>query len=188
MIKRIVCMLLALTVFIPLAACGKEKKAAPAYPVDIEYYANLGQIKECPYALGTAIDDIEAALLTEENEEEHDSPNGYFLYEKDGLTRITGEEKEYVYETDKRDNGISCIVDYAVAYEFNEASVNTVKNALTGKKFTEREADGSEFFFMPDTAQVSVLEYKFGKNTLAFLFYNDVLSVTVLYNNHFPME
>ena len=51
-----------MTLALSFSACGKKKGKTAENKVDLEYYAELGQIPECPYKLGADPDEIKEKL------------------------------------------------------------------------------------------------------------------------------
>ena len=59
--KKVLCLLLSLFMIFSLSACKEEKESAK-HTVDVEYYANLGQIPECKYSLSADSDTLKDEL------------------------------------------------------------------------------------------------------------------------------
>ena len=59
-----------MTLALSFSACGKKKEKTAENKVDLEYYAELGQIPECPYKLGADPDEIKEKLTAEDSSAE----------------------------------------------------------------------------------------------------------------------
>ena len=66
--RKIASILLSAVILFSFAACGKEKTESSTPSVDLEYYAKLGSIPDCPYKLGQNIDELKSTLETDEKE------------------------------------------------------------------------------------------------------------------------
>lgn len=190
--KKIFSLILCVVFILSLAACGQKGVGADG-GIDVEYYANLGQIKDVDYKLGGDVDAAQKTLsekymsfangegnLDEENEA------FYVDFESGDYTVMTDGNVLCCYVTDKKQEGITHIIKNGDAYGFELGTISTkLRDAMKKKGFnaTERDADKSELFFLPGSANMnmSVLEYKFEENTVLFVFQDSALSATVIY-------
>jgi len=149
--------------------------------VDVEYYAKLGQISDLEYKLGDSVEDTKTALG--KTLDDHGEPV-YFDYASKDYTVMTDGAVCCCYTTDDAEAGITHIVKYGDAYGFSVGAVSTqVRDTMSDMGFdaTEREAKSGELFFLPASADITVLEYQIKDNTVLFVFQEHALSATVIY-------
>ena len=181
--KKIFCLMLSLLIIVSFAACGKDKKAETA-EVDIEYYAKFGEIPECDYKLGEDPEVIKSDLSAEEetavgNDEEYP----YNVTEGEKSVRIDNGDFSYFYEKGKEDTGISYIAAFDKAYGFETGtSVLDVKESLEGFSYTEEPADDSNAFFLMGLYNGTVMRYTFDSTAIIFVFQDNELFATAIYN------
>ena len=174
-----IALLLLLVFTLSLCGCGEDNKKK-VLEVDIEYYAKLGQMTDCEFALGGDIKKLED--LVQESYEKGHSDNEdepvYVEYEYEDYTGILSGTLSYYYMNDKKDNGIGCIVSLNGGYGFSKDSVAIdVRDTLAGAGFEaeEKPAEDTETFFLPSFGDFTCLTYKFGDNTVKFIFENNAL-------------
>lgn len=183
--KRTIALLLSLVCLLSLSACGAEKEKKKENKVDLEYYAQLGQIPDCPYKLGADPDEIiseleAAAEEAEQNNEEY--PFGVTEGEK--TVRIDNGAYVYFYAKESPENGIAYIVAADGAYGFESGTTALeVKNALPTLDYTEEEANEDNAFFLYGISNGTVLRYTPGDRTVLFLFSDNALVAVALYDN-----
>lgn len=181
--KRILA--LTLSVLFVVCLCGCEKKDKDSKnSVDIEYYANLGQIPESEFMLGDTGDTVKSAL--EKKEAEAGEEDYYFdVQEGENNVLITDGTYEYYYKKAAPEKGIAYMVSYSDAYGFKLGDIILeVKETL--KKYDVKEENVTEdnaFFFMGDISNANLLKIVFEKNTVMFLFQDNALCATVIYSN-----
>lgn len=185
--KRIIALALTFIMLFALSACGKDEEKPDTYSVDVNYYANLGQIPEVEYKLGANIDDMITALKAEEeahlegNDHQHAT---YTVYEEAERSMILTSGTSYYYETKSKDDGVSYIVNFDASYGFTLGTYSIeIKDALATLDLESdtREPSDDEVFFIPGSANLTVLEYNFEKCNLMFVFQEDMLCATALY-------
>lgn len=179
--KKILSLVLCIVFVLSLTACGKGGGKGSDHGVDVEYYAKLGQISELTYKLGADIESTKATLS--ETVDDHGESN-YFDYESGEYTVMTDGTVCCCYKTRDTALGITHIVKYGDAYGFKIGAVSTqVRDTMNDMGFTatEREAKDGELFFLPSSANITVLEYKIKENTVLFVFQEHALSATVIY-------
>ena len=185
--KKIFSLALIAIMLLSLVACGKEEDKVDAYSVDVNYYANLGEIPEVEYKLGANVDDMIAALKAEEeahmegNDHQHAT---YTVYEEAERSMILTSGTNYYYETKSKDEGVSYIVNFDASYGFALGTYSVeIKEALGTLELEGevREPSDDEVFFIPGSADLTVLEYTFKKCKLKFVFEEDMLCATALY-------
>lgn len=180
--KKLLCLLLALVMVISFSAC-KEKETSSDSGVDIEYYANLGKIPECEYALGADAQKVKDELSAfAESDEGADS--FYDVTEDEDTVCIQNGTYKFYYKTDKEADGISYIASFDTAYGFEIGEVIiTVKEALADIKYTEEKINEDNAFFLFVPIEGSVIKCEFEKNTVMFVFENNALCATAIYHN-----
>jgi len=183
MTKRLVCFALLLSVAFCFCAC-KNSKSENTKGVDVEYYANLGQIPECEFALGKNSKDIISELGKKKNEENEstEESTGYIVNEKDDETVISVDNCDYI--CDKKENKVSKIVCFGDSYGFENGTISIeVKESLSSYGF-----DGEEKAITEEQQKLfhvgsdcTVLQYKFEKSTVIFAFQDNALLGTAIF-------
>lgn len=182
--KKIFCLMLSILMIASFAACGKDKDDKKTAEVDIEYYAELGEIPECNYKLGADPEEIKSALLSEEQAavsagEEY----AYNVTEGEKSVRIDNGEFSYFYEKGKENEGVSYIAAFDKAYGFETGtSVLDVKESLAGFDYTEEPADDSNAFFLMGVENGTVMRYTFDSTNIIFIFQDNELFAAAIYN------
>ena len=189
--KRTLCIILALIFCLSLTACGKkDKEKTPE--IDLKYYATFGQIPEIPYKLGTDPETLKSDLSkSDEDKEDEDQEKSetqenipFQVTEGETTVRIDNGEYIFCYLKEKADKGISYMVDLSTAYGFEQGAViSQVKAKLDPYPYTEREPKEDELFVLFGDAERTVLEYAFAKRTILFVFEENALVATILYDN-----
>ncbi len=196
--KKLCCLLLSLCFIITLSACKKNNDDTPKATVDLEYYAKLGQIPEAKYSLGTDIDTVveELTVLKSEAESGHvDDPTHshtheeeefrFEIFEGDKNVLIDNGNVNYYYNKANKDSGISYIVVYDTAYEFSLGTViSEIKKAVPNVKFTEEDWTEENAFFVSYIIDGTVLKAEFDDATIMFVFQENELYATAIYNNN----
>ena len=178
--KKALSVILCVIFVLSLAACG-NKGGVNNHSVDIEYYAKHGQINDIQFKLGADINEVKTVLG--ETVDDHGESN-YFDYETGDYTVMTDGEVACCYKTDLKESGITHIIKYGDVYGFAVGSVSTaVRDTMTdfGYESVERETKKGELFFLPASADMTVLEYKIKDNTVLFVFQQHALSAAVIY-------
>ena len=178
--KKILCLVLCMLFVFSLVACGEESEEKGSHSVDVEYYANLGQINDVAYKLGDSVQKTKTAL--EEKVDDHGESN-YFEYPS-GIYTIMSDGATYCcYETENENAGLTHVITTGDAYGFTAGAVSVeIRDIMSSIGFedTERDAKRSETFFLPAGAEMTVLEYKFQNNTVLFVFQDHYLAATVI--------
>lgn len=179
--KKLLSLVLCFVVALSLTACGGNSGSKSNHEIDVEYYANWGQISDLEIKLGDSIADAKAALSVRIDDH---GETMYFDYPSGDYTVMTDGASCCCYLTADEASGITHIVKYGDAYGFGLGSVSTqVRDTMSDMGFdaTEREATESELFFLPSAGALTVLEYTFKTNTVLFVFQEHALSATVIY-------
>lgn len=177
-------LLLVFVFTLSLCGCGEKEKKAEL-KVDVEYFAKLGQMTDCDFKLGESLDKLDH-LVEDSLDAEHTHDEDVVIYEQfehDNYTEISAGNFKYYYVTDKKSNGIGCIVSLDGGYGFDQGAVAVdIKEKLSSAGFEaeEKTATDSEVFFLPSFAQFTCLSYDFGKNTVKFIFENNALCACTL--------
>ena len=178
--KRIVSLLICFAVIMAFVGCDRANTSSDTNGVDVEYYAKLGKMPESEYALSDDCEKVKSELTAKSEEDE-----SFICSIDEGQQSVlinTG-NFYYYYDKSKADKGISCIVALDTAYGFENGTISLeIKEALS--KFTPEESENTDnLFFMNDMDNGSQLKYQFGKNTVIFVFQDNALCATVLYDS-----
>ncbi len=176
-ISIIICVLLVFSCF---AGCKQDENKDVSSKIDIEYYAKLGQMPECEFALGADVDEVNntAKKVFEESDEAY-----YSLVEGEKSILIDAGAFRYYYEKEKADEGVSLLVNYNTAYGFELGAVSIeIEEALSDFK-AEITTDMGELFFMNNIeGELIGKKYTFGSNEVIFVFSNNALVATAIYS------
>lgn len=185
--KKIISLLLVLVFMFSLTACG-EKKEKNEGEIDLEYYANLGEMPECEYKLGADADEVHDALY--DYAQNADSEELMFNeYEKDGVSGVEDGIFSYFYEDDKKSDGIAYIVSYNKAYNFDLGEVIlNIKEKVGNLECSEEELNEENAFFLYGIPEGTALKYEFKENTIMFFFQENELFATAIYRNDFKTK
>lgn len=196
--KKLCCLLMCLSITLCLCAC-KDKEAEKLEPkVDLEYYAEHGQMLEAKFSLGadpikvetelSAVNEQLEAEHTEDSNHAHEHDQEEFFFERiEGETEVLLDNGNicYYYKKDKADKGISCIVNYDTAYGFELGTVILqVKESLAGIKLTEEAWSGENESFATGISNGRVVKAEFKKATILFIFQESELFATAIYNSN----
>ncbi len=196
--KKLFCILLSVSLICLLAACSNdEEKNKSGNTVDLEYYASLGKMPEIEYTLGTDVNKIDKELskrfdeeLASHQEDIYDT-HGHetvFYYEKvEGENNVLLDNGHfcYYYKKANKDKGVSYIVNYDIAYGFQLGTViSEIKDACPKIKFTEEPLNDDNAFFADYIENGTVLTYKFENTSVSFVFQNNELFATAIYNEN----
>lgn len=179
--KKILSLILCMVFVLSLTACGGNSGKKSDHSIDVEYYAKMGKISDIDFKIGASVEDAKATLeLTVDDHGE----SMFFEYPSGDYTVMTDGTVCCCYKTEEKDNGITHIVKYGDAYGFTVGDVSTdVRDTMTdmGYTATEREAEKDELFFLPASADITVLKYEIKDYTVLFVFQQHALSATVIY-------
>ena len=190
--KKILCLVFCIIFVLSLTACGGKEGKKNSHSIDVEYYANLGQINDVDYKLGDDVDETQKSLSAKyeslqngEGEFAEEDEAFYYDFQSGEYTVMTDGNVSCAYATEDKDSGITHIVKYGDAYGFAIGTVSTkLRDTMSAEGFdaTERSAKSGELFFLPGSANMdmTVLEYKFKENTVLFVFQENALSATVI--------
>ena len=178
--KKILSLVLCIIFAFSFAACGEEADKKGNHSVDVEYYANLGQINDVVYKLGDSVQETKTAL--EETVDDHGESN-YFEYPSGEYSIMSDGAIYCCYKTEDEGAGLTHVITTGDAYGFTVGAVSVeIRDIMSSIGFDakERDAKSGEIFFLPAGAEMTVLEYEFQDNTLLFVFQEHALAATVI--------
>lgn len=183
--KRIACFLLSAVLLLCLAACGKDAdKKKTATTLDLEYYAESGQIPECSVRLGADVEELKSEL--EKKLTEAESTGEEYVYnvtEGEKSVLIENGAFQYYYEKERAEQGIALIVSFDTAFGIEPGtSILEVKNLLSESDCEEVPADSDNAFFVYDITDGEVLRCTEGDIVFLFVFSESALCATAIYN------
>ena len=179
--KKILCLILSLVFIFSLTACSDSGEKKKKNNIDIEYYANLGQMPECEYSLSESVSKINEEL-TKEFESSNIEEMVYNVSEKDNRVQIDNGQYKYFYLKDKEDKGVSYIVNFDTAFGFPIGTLTVeIEDALKDFNYKTEEISKDKVFFLFGSPEGSIIECNFKENTVMFVFENNALCATALY-------
>ncbi len=196
--KKLSCLFLCLILIFSLSACSKESNKEDESGVDLSYYALLGKMPEVEYALGENPDVITKELnarLKEENDNHKEDPNHAHEHDEDEFyfEVVQGEKNVlldnghicYYYNKANKNKGISYIVNYDTAYGLSLGKViSEVKDEFSSVEFKEEPISSNNAFFADYIVDGTVLTATFGENVVLFVFQENALFATAIYNSN----
>lgn len=185
--KRIIAILLCLTFVFSFVGCKSGKKNG-GNGVDIEYFANLGQIPENDITLGTTPEKLKQTL-DKRGEEAEKNGEHYGYNEVEGENNVLVEEGpyDYYYKKANPQNGVAYIVSYLDAFGFKIGDIIVEVEKKLGDYEVEKLSanESNAFFYFGDYEKAQILRITFKKNTVLFLFEDNSLCATAIYRNDF---
>ncbi len=185
--KKIIALILCVSFIFCLGGCKNGKKSS-GNGVDIEYYANLGQIPENDITLGTTPDKLKE-ILDKRGEEAEKNGEHYGYNEVEGENNVLVEEGpyDYYYKKANPNKGLVYIVSYLDAYGFKIGDIIVeVEKQLADYEVEKLGAnEKNAFFYFGDYSKAQILRIKFEENTVLFLFEDNSLCATAIYRNDF---
>ncbi len=209
--KKLIAVALCIILTVLLTACqggsggGSSSDASrltlnTGATVDVKAYAEKGEIFNCEFKLGTAIDEIKLAYhygdeeywgagsetSTASDDVKHNiDATPLEIYGEDPIRLITGDAKYYYHPASEAD-GVAYVAYFGDAYGFRVGISVTedIKAALTDEPVADGFAESEDVFFIPGAPEeIYKLEYSInGKYTLSFFFENGKLAATTLYD------
>ncbi len=185
--KKIIALVLCLIFVLGICGC-KSNKNNKDNSVDIEYFANLGQIPENEITLGTTPEKLKE-VLDKRGEEAEKNGEHYGYNEVVGEKNVLVEEGpyDYYYKKANPEKGIAYIVSYVKAYGFELGDV-IVEVEKKLENFDVEKVSANEknaFFYFGDYSKAQILRVAFKENTVLFLFEESSLCATAIYRNDF---
>ncbi|MCQ2450346.1 MAG: hypothetical protein MJ132_09220 [Clostridia bacterium] len=189
--KKLFSVILAFVLVLSFAACGKtqpkdtpEEVTQTAFVDRSAFEQNVidEKIPEMQFALGQDAAQMIAALQEEpqEIEDDEDSDGPYTLLEKADYKVVSAgvfRQHEYYYRADGK---VSCIAASDTAFGLeNGTFINEIELALDAASAEKRTAVKTPW--LPSGVQCDCLTYTFGERSVSFLFVEDQLVKTVVY-------
>lgn len=186
--KRFLSFLLIFTMIFIFTACNNNNSSSPV--VDLEYYAKLGKIPEVDYTLGEDINKIKSDFEKIENQEQpEDSKDDhvhefyYSITETEVGTCIDDGRTQYYFSDGQEEKGVAFMVTYDTAFGFNNGTVSVdVTDALKGLEYTELSSYDDLDFFIGWLSNVSAIKYTFKNRVVLFIFEDNGLCATAIYD------
>ncbi len=182
--KKIISIILCLFIACSFVGCKNNNKKTE-HTVDVQYYAKLGKIPEIDFAaLGTSEKQLTEYYGDGRTIDAGDHEHFVELNRIEGnlTVRLDGGNLLYYYEKAKKDKGISVIISFDTAYDFEVGITmpQDVQDAISAEG-TLSNATAEQLYFLPASDKnAKVLSYTFDNIRLDFFFINDFLSATVL--------
>ncbi len=179
--KRLLSLVLAFVMIFIFAACKDNEGKKDFNSIDIEYYANLGQMPECEYSLGESVSKINDEL-SKQFESSDIEEMVYNVSENGNRVLIDNGQFKYYYLKENEADGISYIVSFDTAFGFEIGTlIVEVKDALSDFEYKTAEISKDNVFFLFGSPDGSVITCEFEENTVMFVFENNALCATALY-------
>ncbi len=187
--KRLIALILALCLMLPLAGCKKDEEEAPEITTQIdaelvEENASKGIIPEIPFGIGADIEEIKKHYVEESDDGKHDT---YDQTSQGAYTRIRTDEALYYYDKNNPDDGVLAIICY------NENVYNFVigQTPIADARYFlgngyEESPDESELFYLPPGGMAGTpktLTYAYTEYGLRLVFSDSTLFAVILFNN-----
>lgn len=188
--KKIISLILCLLLIFVFVGCGNKDKKSES-DVDLEYYAKLGIIPEVEFTLGEDIEKVTdklSALLEDEDEhssdDSHDQEEYRFeIVEGQNNVLLDNGTVGYYYNKANKNKGVSYIVNYDTSFGFEKGTVSVeIKDALKNYEFEEADVSEDNAFFATYISNGTVLETKIDDVVIMFVFQENELYATVMYD------
>ena len=185
--KKIIALFLCFILALVFAGCGSKDKSdsknKDAHSVDVEYYAKIGKMPEHSYGLGADSKEMKKAFDAEDKKNEEASEDGhihsvYSLIEDDEHDILIYENAKYYYG---QDGEVSMIVSLDESYGFKIGDISKQIIDAVGKT-EEKKGNKEAIFFLPMPETYTYAEYTFGENNVIFVFQENLLCATAIYN------
>lgn len=183
--KRIICIVLCLSLVFAFAACGKKDSGivSSGGSGEIDRYAKKGEIPELEVKLGKSVDEFKAEYpLDSEDADE----GKVLLFEEEGELSVclATLDAYYYYEKAKKDKGISVIAvttGEVFGLKLGDTTTKSDVTALLASEYTESSATAEQQFFIYEPhADCKMLSAEFGSFRIDFFFTNDFLFAVTL--------
>ncbi|MBO4432370.1 MAG: hypothetical protein J5852_02435 [Clostridia bacterium] len=168
--KKVICIVLALSLFMFAAAC-KEKKEEVKHDVDVSYFADMGTMKGSDLKIGDSVP------------EEKDDDDTYFFTKAGAKSYFSNGDFCYYYDEDKKDPKIYAIAAFSDCMGFETGAISIeVTDVLDSQnvEYTSRTPKKDEVFFLPAADNREIIECKGFKHNLIFVFENNALCAAYL--------
>ena len=188
--KKIISLILCLLLIFVFVGCGNKDKKSES-DVDLEYYAKLGIIPEVEFTLGEDIEKVTDKLSAPlEDEDEHSSDDShdqeeyrFEIVEGQNNVLLDNGTVGYYYNKANKNKGVSYIVNYDTSFGFEKGTVSVeIKDALKDYEFEEADVSEDNAFFATYISNGTVLETKIDDVVIMFVFQENELYATVMYD------
>ncbi len=193
--KKLLSIAVCFAFVLTFAGCKDDKKKTND-EVDLQYYAELGQIPELEYKLGSNVAEIKNKLSAEYEEflandpanseeqiDDHDTEDKYYnVSEKDDYTIIDQGNKAYYYKTGNENDGVSAIMTYGNAFGIEMGTfIYDLKNKMPSIDFSETQVNENDLFYADYIMDGTALTAEFDDVTVQFVFEDGSLYCTAIY-------
>ncbi len=197
--KKILSLLICFAVLLTFTACkDKKNDNANTSKIDLEYYAKIGKMPEAEYTLGDDVDDVIAKLTKKQNEidaehqddpdHSHDHDQAEFMFnviEGEKNVLIDNGVVNYYYNKNNKKEGISYIVNYDTAFGLELGTlISEVKGYLSEYKLKEVSITDEDIFFASYLSDGTVLKTEINDVVIMFVFQENQLFATAMYDNN----
>ncbi len=193
--KKIFSFALCIILIFSFAACKSDKKKTND-EIDLGYYANLGEIPEMKYKLGSDCDKAISVLQAEyddymnggstmpsDDDHDHDTEGVFFSStEEDGLLHLNQGNKGYYCLADKKGDGITAIYTYDTAFGIETGTLAyDLKKKMESIEFEESEITDGCLFYADYMTEGTLLTAEFDDVTVQFAFQDGGLCCTAVF-------
>ena len=185
--KKFIALFLCFVLALVFVGCSNKDKSDSknknAHSVDVEYYAKIGKMPEHNYKLGSDAEKMKKDFEAEDQKNAEDSEDGhthsvYSLIEGDEHDILIYKNAKYYYGQDGK---VSMIVSLDDSYGFKVGDISKQIIDAVGET-EEKKGDEETLFFLPMPETYTYAEYTFGENKVIFVFGENLLCATAIYN------
>lgn len=191
--KKLFSLFLCCAIVLTLTACGEKKKNNTS-EIDLEYYAKTGIMPEAEYNLGSDAEDVISKLskqkedfdkgqMQETNDDHSETAFIFEVTEGEKNVLIDNGVINYYYNKDNKQNGISYIVNYDTAFGIKIGTlISEVQNKLSDYDLKSEKMAENDVFFAPYIIDGSVLKLRIKNVEFMFVFQENELIATAMYD------
>ena len=192
MIKKILCLILALGVMFCFSGCNNGEKpdkensasTASSHSVNIIAFAEKGEIPEVPYGVGASVEEVKTGF--KDTVEPGSEVDDLTIDEGQTTVWMDGGNCMFCYEKANETAGIGVIVAKEYAYNLSMGGVYTLDDVITAvgsEEYTRAAATEADVFFLPVIPQgAECVTYATGSYVLRFIAIDGYLSAVTLTN------
>lgn len=185
--KKILCLVLALSMLCCFAACRKGSDS-DSKKGEIDKYAKNGEIPEYGVKLGSSADSV-IEYYNDLADKEDNQDLVLTQYEGNTAVNLMNGVQSFYYEKQHADKGVSVFaVTGGEAFGFELGNTTTKSDVLErlAAEYTETTAATEQLYFLPGTVDgAEVITCHFDKIRLEFFFFEDFLSAVCLTNTEY---
>lgn len=175
--KRILALMLALTMCFCTAACGAEpQNNNKGKGIELDAALQSGEIPEIDITLGMNVEDIH---VSEDHSHQDDEAEGYSFVEGNKYSYFLNQNAFAYYKNSKKSEGISVVLSIGEAFSLkcnDFLSADDVKATFPLVEFTESVVDEKDFIIMPYMLETTKkLTYQLGDRCAVFYIMEDQL-------------